>query len=101
GIRDLIVTGVQTCALPICEEGTGHSDILLSVVPLDMEEYLIAPIGWEVHIDVGRLAGEQEAGERKPALDHVDGGEVQAVSDAGEIGRASCRERVCVSHAVG
>src|SRR2546430_9756485 len=25
GIRDLTVTGVQTCALPICQDGTGRS----------------------------------------------------------------------------
>src|SRR2546430_1859351 len=81
GIRDLTVTGVQTCALPIFEEDDGELVALLqggddliaqhqvAAVP-DHDEDLAAGVG---HLDA------QAAG--------------NLVAHA-EIGRASCRERV-------
>src|SRR2546430_8772884 len=79
GIRDLTVTGVQTCALPIC-------DLLLveSVrVPTDQ-------------------GGEQRPGLIQVALVEGPGHPVGGITEGpagygqvgGEIGRASCRESV-------
>src|SRR2546421_6535035 len=79
GIRDLIVTGVQTCALPI---------------------YQLGQFGWSA---VGRLSGRdvdpvispsastRELGHRHD-LDRPDAEIGQAFEI--QIGRASCRERV-------
>src|SRR3546814_2328360 len=78
--RCALVTGVQTCALPI-------SDRRQQVA--------------EGARDCGRLALELQADEAA-ALPHHDGGQpLEAVAQqrdaagAVEIGRASCRERVC------
>src|SRR3546814_4031534 len=78
--RCALVTGVQTCALPICLGGVS-----------------------------GAMGEPLTAGTSGPLLE-IDGlavtfgtkeGEVRAVSDlrfaVDEIGRASCRERVCQS----
>src|SRR5204863_6849633 len=77
GIRDLYVTGVQTCALPICF----HLKILAvfagTVAALAVIAALGAELGMEAIVDerVRVRAGED-------------------VNRAAEIGRASCRERV-------
>src|SRR5256885_3010900 len=81
GIRDYKVTGVQTCALPICER-----------------------LGEREHIghDAGLLVGEQRPGATEAALhfveDHRDAARVAQLPHESEpfrkIGRASCRERV-------
>src|SRR5205823_3936878 len=78
GIRDKLVTGVQTCALPICSEGKASWPGRKQV--------------WRRHGDDGRmredvlaLADDPQAG---TAL-------LVPVMRAGrQIGRASCRERV-------
>src|SRR2546430_8971070 len=44
GIRDLTVTGVQTCALPICD-GVGHGRPLVGTVALDAREPQRQPAG--------------------------------------------------------
>src|SRR4051794_41891019 len=71
GIRDGRVTGVQTCALPIC--GLGACALQRGGAPAHA-----GPAG-----AAGPLAGPQRA--LAPGL------------RAGEIGRASCRERVEIS----
>src|SRR3712207_9048820 len=76
GIRDIGVTGVQTCALPIFG-GHGH------------EVAVRLPARDDVDVDV---AGEARAGD----LPLVDA-DVEAVGPGGQIGRASCRERVEIS----
>src|SRR5205085_5682983 len=90
GIRDLTVTGVQTCALPICgrpRDGPPADSRKLAVI---------------------RAAGRRGAGPRRPrrVLNSSQGGGLvelrgrTAVVTGGasgigrEIGRASCRERV-------
>src|SRR5206468_4338986 len=87
GIRDLIVTGVQTCALPIFCPQLAHAELWTrcdgrSIIP---------------H---GQVADRQ--GNHMPARPMVlrPG---SALSDGvpGEIGRASCRERVENSGAAG
>src|SRR2546430_8621517 len=79
GIRDLTVTGVQTCALPICAEA-------------NMAKHLAAKASWEAanvclqtHGGFG-FAAEYDV-ERKFR-------ETRLYLVAPKIGRASCRERV-------
>src|SRR2546421_7578748 len=77
GIRDLIVTGVQTCALPICT----------------------APASTWASATRRRVGGALRT-RRRVALAHVLAGAVQPAQQVPqvrrervEIGRASCRER--------
>src|SRR5256885_4826435 len=77
GIRDYKVTGVQTCALPICRQG-----LLLVDSPLDP-----AVAGILKEKALSALAGAQGL-----VVSDYDKGGVSA--DLLEIGRASCRERV-------
>src|SRR2546430_13712417 len=81
GIRDLTVTGVQTCALPIFAElaDQGAAAMLgLVAVDDDAESLDGVAVDEDVHLDevVGLVAGDL------------------VVHGAVEIGRASCRERV-------
>src|SRR2546428_8424029 len=80
GIRDLIVTGVQTCALPI-----------LRVAELRIAaEDLVAALAVQQHLHPRLLRG----------LHHVPLGIIRELAErhvlmpGDEIGRASCRERV-------
>src|SRR5690606_40989322 len=79
GIRDFHVTGVQTCALPISESsaalsvGRARPASLLPVVPI-----------------CGRGPGAA-SGDPRP------GSRVSPYGHRGQIGRASCRERVSIS----
>src|SRR2546430_4485988 len=79
GIRDLTVTGVQTCALPISVRRR----------PLDEDS---ASVRRALHADRVRAARGERVG-RQP---HAGGRLAVAAATAGrsEIGRASCRERV-------
>src|SRR5687767_15298013 len=80
GIRDKLVTGVQTCALPIYDQV--RFEVALRTLAPDLE--IIAPIR-----DEG-FSREQEV---KALADW--GFEVPSQRAAySEIGRASCRERV-------
>src|SRR2546430_9731605 len=79
GIRDLTVTGVQTCALPIYEGGREQQNHPLDHGVVTLEDRV-----------------EQEppdAGQREDVLDDDDAAHDVAELGA-EIGRASCRERV-------
>src|SRR3989475_8102007 len=78
GIRDLTVTGVQTCALPIsgAARGAAHSG------PGRLGERR------------RRLRGTQSAGRRGDHLLPEEAPHLRRLEDRGEIGRASCRERV-------
>src|SRR5688572_31654198 len=78
GIRDLTVTGVQTCALPILipavvggEAAAGSRDIADGGAVVGAAAFILAALGLEGDDGVA----ERTVGER-------------------EIGRASCRERV-------
>src|SRR5206468_8319352 len=76
GIRDLIVTGVQTCALPICARGSCAS----SRRPAERREEAHEP-----RARVGQVARDrvEVREQRRQQRDRLV-----------EIGRASCRERV-------
>src|SRR3989440_9573292 len=80
GIRDLIVTGVQTCALPILAryEGDGRDSGKLAYEPGHRRELVAA-------------AGVDREDERVHPLPP---GRPQRVPERAKIGRASCRERV-------
>src|SRR5206468_8975723 len=83
GIRDLIVTGVQTCALPISVHV--HQLQVLQLVNVDSGE-MLGRDGQAValaHRDEGNGMVTISAS-RPPSTKGVDGQ---------EIGRASCRER--------
>src|SRR5207244_6045552 len=85
GIRDDLVTGVQTCALPICgEEGVASQD------PDAEGDELPQP---QIAEGDQAEADEDEEGLDMPLYSPV---EVLASRDFStfEIGRASCRERV-------
>src|SRR3546814_1738966 len=73
--RCALVTGVQTCALPICL-------VACAIDPQPIAAWLERG---QVQLDRRQLRGG------------VDLGEIGAVALilVGEIGRASCRERVC------
>src|SRR5690606_41045713 len=91
GIRDFHVTGVQTCALPICPKQKSTIDLVL-----------------EHPVDRGPVTARSDAGTSLPPLARIPAGasDVSAVEDEpatdtarapveidDEIGRASCRER--------
>src|SRR3546814_10617921 len=85
--RCALVTGVQTCALPIWASMSVSVIAISTVLPLD-------PVGGE--------AGVEEAFERRFGLGEarLDEERVDQAGGVGqrrgvEIGRASCRERVC------
>src|SRR5256884_6737130 len=112
GIRDVAVTGVQTCALPIYGDfhaiGSAHN-LLAALVDAHLFH------GNELHLDPNQIAWPRALDMNDRALRHItlsldskkegagrQGGflitaasEIMAiVALAKEIGRASCRERV-------
>src|SRR5207245_6089534 len=86
GIRDATVTGVQTCALPIFFLRLDHE---LAFLARELSEAPVLPaLPCAAREDTGRL--EDEADEFRDGEPGDAGEETQA----DEIGRASCRERV-------
>src|SRR5258707_10748898 len=79
GIRDIGVTGVQTCALPIL---TGSVGELIKRTQWWGRQMLI----WGVHVHVGISS----ANKVMPIMSSL----LQYYPHLLEIGRASCRERV-------
>src|SRR5207247_7013616 len=89
GIRDPLVTGVQTCALPILAEATGVKPLSL-VLEEEGRRFgrhttliIVTPSaddGWLASLETTVQQGTRAA----------------VVSLEAEIGRASCRERVWV-----
>src|SRR5206468_9257270 len=86
GIRDLIVTGVQTCALPIYLLDRGRPGRRLDLA--DQQEVL----GRGALVELGLKA--VVGGARDPGSIAAEAARrIAAGGDDGEIGRASCRER--------
>src|SRR5205823_8900877 len=93
GIRDKLVTGVQTCALPILEPSqvypflpTGSGSVVL-VTSNDTLSELVVSLGAEpLAVD------ELNADHGKELLANICGR--ARLDGEPEIGRASCRERV-------
>src|SRR2546430_10242752 len=78
GIRDLTVTGVQTCALPIyAERGSGNAELPGKVVRTSKASLLLRVPRSAFRVCQPRVR-QGHVSQRKPE----------------EIGRASCRERV-------
>src|SRR3546814_6821698 len=83
--RCALVTGVQTCALPI------------SIVLLTGQ--LLTDAVWQPLLDARRIDDADTVGDG--ATDQCRGGQVEGIVDdtgrdrGDKIGRASCRERVC------
>src|SRR5206468_4547151 len=93
GIRDLIVTGVQTCALPISRYG------YYSPVPSTAKKFL-TPAEWDFWYD-GKPAPSvindpYGVPMEQPGVVRDGGSFVERVTNIScwKIGRASCRERV-------
>src|SRR2546430_6765994 len=80
GIRDLTVTGVQTCALPICAVIDGQNNS--------------STTGFEVNGSYIRIEGFEVRNTNRYGVDAYGGSESAAGNHDIEIGRASCRERV-------
>src|SRR5690606_39980044 len=88
GIRDFHVTGVQTCALPILRDvdhAVGDGDVVADV-GTDIDLALFFAGGDVVYVQDAVAAAEDH--------DPVAGGGAAVDVVAGQIGRASCRERV-------
>src|SRR5206468_7807757 len=91
GIRDLIVTGVQTCALPILFSRTKHG-----------ADKIARKLKAANH-SVAVLHANRSQSQRVEALEGFKSGKYEVMVatdiaargiDVAEIGRASCRERV-------
>src|SRR2546429_678069 len=82
GIRDVAVTGVQTCALPIYFELKPQmfSDVMLNI---DYGNQVVVPQGAVL-----------DSGERQTVFVALPDGYFEPREIKTEIGRASCRERV-------
>src|SRR3546814_4459582 len=82
--RCALVTGVQTCALPIFDTGTGAREHDRPYIAVDADIDTVAAArrdGFHVrYTDVGRPGSLSKMG-----IENADA----------EIGRASCRERGC------
>src|SRR5207247_4687383 len=93
GIRGPLVTGVQTCALPISDQHRAVRDRLaeLSGAARKAADEAIAvapddPASLRAKIDALRISGDREGARA-----------MVAKIASSEIGRASCRERVQVA----
>src|SRR3546814_6511532 len=90
--RCALVTGVQTCALPICQ----HNRLRLephTALDRHLEQRIVGHRQWSARIV--ELDGAAHAlATADPAIVNVETAGPEAARMA-KIGRASCRERVC------
>src|SRR3546814_3223234 len=82
--RCALVTGVQTCALPICYDGKERPTYTCFTVAL--------PLG-SAHYRESDFSGNEKTEKSQIAARGMVEG--MALDSTIEIGRASCRERVC------
>src|SRR3546814_20337632 len=88
--RGALVTGVQTCALPICLGGAGRG-AGQAAIALDRNRWSIAAIlAAATHRIIARPCAAHGSTERPPKRRSRP----RSITMA-QIGRASCRERVC------
>src|SRR5205085_3343736 len=90
GIRDLTVTGVQTCALPILVVGEGACDVGARLLAALVEPFELSGHRITVGASIGVATGADAV---EDLLRNADVAMYQ-------IGRASCRERVWIEVAV-
>src|SRR3546814_10845119 len=81
--RCALVTGVQTCALPICD-GSGRVSWLFP--PIEKKTNMAELVG---HLLVAQSGGPTSV------INASVAGVIQEAGKHGKIGRASCRERGC------
>src|SRR5205823_9078305 len=96
GIRDKLVTGVQTCALPICSISISvHRESYLELM-----RWLLAPIG---SFNIQGHPERSKSRQSNQILRSAQNDELisSALRGDTQIGRASCRERVEKSVATG
>src|SRR5688572_32734739 len=79
GIRDLTVTGVQTCALPISPSVTGQARVISEALSV-------------ARVDPGSVQYLETHGSGTPLGDAIELKAVGEVLSEAELGRASCRE---------
>src|SRR5205807_3846042 len=100
GIRDYKVTGVQTCALPICRgvEALLDAQVHQARRPAEVVEHAIGDLAIAGDVGAFDLDVDRRRQSEVEDLRHdVGGQEVEAQ----QIGRASCRERGEVQEADG
>src|SRR5207237_4824087 len=89
GIRDSSVTGVQTCALPICQRSAGPW--LKSMAEVEPPDDLVT----NILLRTSGVLTRQRAGQRVTTSWMDRAGELaSAIFSPVEIGRGTCRERV-------
>src|SRR5207247_4927827 len=96
--RDPLVTGVQTCALPILDPSTGATIVAGTITSVDGRRcrfpgMLVGPDG--TLVEQGDTPDEAAQGVIVVRR-HVAASSMPARQRIFEIGRASCRERVWV-----
>src|SRR5207249_8439623 len=96
GIRDRNVTGVQTCALPICGKV-----VLASGAPQPVQQVAVAKRGAAGSITWGLndsyFPGKDDAYPDLVGWQVLNPRKVDGFEPTFKIGRASCRERVEIS----
>src|SRR5206468_9181443 len=93
GIRDLIVTGVQTCALPIYPGSASRTWILGGIIALGLSSFVaMAELDSTSHEPTNGFGGSL-AGRAWTTLQSKKQGNGKLHPTHSEIGRASCRER--------
>src|SRR5205823_11611155 len=94
GIRDKLVTGVQTCALPIFEIQSLEAQLvaLEQYYRVSRSEQKIRPEDMEAPVRDMRAAIEELRGLHDKVREEI--ADATREASAAEIGRASCRERV-------
>src|SRR5207247_5427971 len=96
GIRDPLVTGVQTCALPIYELSDGPPEEFLAQHPRQVYQVFRSDLGQELPVPIGVHEDVDGADGGIELLDTVEDDRVERA----QIGRASCRERGEISKGV-
>src|SRR5205823_11431008 len=91
GIRDKLVTGVQTCALPIWAILVVYLGMVLSIVGIGL--LIVPPIVSGVNNLTHNLPGYVEDLRKNKTIRRYDE-KYHIVDKLQKIGRASCRERV-------
>src|SRR3546814_13086710 len=87
--RCALVTGVQTCALPICH----RSETEVKALTRDMKKYVMVPGNAKVrHAFIEGRLEKLRAFSEKTKLNRE---EINDQATGFKIGRAPCRERVC------
>src|SRR5207247_7090859 len=88
GIRYPLVTGVQTCALPIFDRAKGA----IAVVSKGWDRGVEAPLRWSADASAIHCLAQDRARQHLFRFDLAS----RAPTALVKIGRASCRERVWV-----